>query len=50
MAFLAAWSAELSLKGYHSAAYSSKSSGISDLVANIGKITEPDVVKHVSVL
>jgi len=44
MAFLSAWAAELRLKGYHSAVYSSQSSGISDLVANIGKITEPDVI------
>jgi Domain of unknown function (DUF1906) len=44
MAFLSAWSAELHQKGYRAAAYSSESSGISDLVANLGKITEPDVI------
>jgi hypothetical protein len=44
MAFLSAWTSELHLKGYHSAVYSSESSGIADLVAKIGKIAEPDVV------
>ena len=44
MAFLSAWTSELRLKGYRPAVYSSRSSGISDLVAGIGKTTEPDVI------
>ncbi len=44
MAFLSAWTAELHARGYRSAVYSSASTGIADLVANRGKITEPDVV------
>lgn len=44
MAFLSAWSAELHSRGYRSAVYSSASTGIADLVANRGRIAEPDVV------
>jgi hypothetical protein len=44
MAFLSAWSRELHRAGYRSAVYSSKKSGIADLVARAGKITEPDVI------
>lgn len=44
MAFLSAWSAELHARGYRSAVYSSASTGIADLVAHRGKMTEPDVV------
>jgi hypothetical protein len=44
MTFLSAWSVELRAKGYRSAVYSSESSGIDDLVANLGKISEPDVI------
>jgi hypothetical protein len=44
MSFLSSWSLELHLKGYRSAVYSSENSGIADLVAAIGTITEPDVV------
>jgi hypothetical protein len=44
-AFLSAWTAELHAKGYRSAVYSSASTGIADLVARRGKMTEPDVVE-----
>lgn len=44
MAFLSAWTAELHVRGYRSAVYSSAATGIADLVANRGKMTEPDVV------
>lgn len=44
MAFLSAWTAELHARGYRSAVYSSAATGIADLVANRGKMTEPDVV------
>jgi hypothetical protein len=44
IAFLSAWSSELHAKGYRSAIYSSASTGIADLVAHRGKMTEPDVV------
>jgi hypothetical protein len=44
MAFLSAWTAELHAHGYRSAVYSSAATGIADLVANRGKMTEPDVV------
>jgi hypothetical protein len=44
MTFLSAWSSELHQKGYRAAAYSSANSGIVDLAANIGKMTEPDVI------
>jgi len=44
LAFLSAWTAELHAQGYRSAVYSSASTGIADLVAHRGKMTEPDVV------
>ena len=44
MAFLSAWTAELHARGYRSAVYSSAATGIADLVANRGKMFEPDVV------
>ena len=44
MTFLAAWTTELHANGFLSAVYSSESSGTDDLVANIGKIAEPDVL------
>jgi hypothetical protein len=44
MAFLSVWTAELHSRGYRSAVYSSAATGIADLVANRGKIVEPDVV------
>jgi hypothetical protein len=44
MTFLSAWTAELHANGFLSAVYSSESSGIDDLVANLGKISEPDVL------
>jgi hypothetical protein len=44
MAFVSAWDTELAAKGYRSAVYSSESSGITDLVAHLGKIVEPTVV------
>lgn len=44
MVFLSAWTAELHSRGYRSAVYSSAATGIADLVAHRGKITEPDVV------
>lgn len=43
-AFLSAWTAELHSRGYRSAVYSSAATGIADLVAARGKMTEPDVV------
>ena len=44
LAFLSAWTIELHAQGYRSAVYSSASTGIADLVAHRGKMTEPDVV------
>jgi hypothetical protein len=44
MAFVSAWTSELHANGFLSAVYSSESSGIDDLVANMGKMTEPDVL------
>jgi hypothetical protein len=44
MSFLSAWTTELHADGFLSAIYSSESSGIDDLVANVGKMTEPDVL------
>jgi hypothetical protein len=44
MSFVSAWSDELRAKGYRAAVYSSENSGINDMVANIGHISEPDVI------
>jgi hypothetical protein len=44
MAFLSAWTAELHSRGYRSAVYSSAATGIADLVAERGKMVEPDAV------
>ncbi|GAA1987525.1 glycoside hydrolase domain-containing protein [Kitasatospora viridis] len=45
LGFLAAWTNELHAKGYKSAVYSSSSSGIKDLAANLNTgYNEPDVV------
>ncbi|MGH6654126.1 MAG: glycoside hydrolase domain-containing protein [Actinocrinis sp.] len=44
IAFLSAWTTELHKRGYRSGVYSSASTGIADLVAHRGTMTEPDVV------
>jgi hypothetical protein len=44
LAFESAWTSELHARGYRSAIYSSASTGIADLVAQRGKIAEPDAV------
>ncbi len=43
LAFEAAWTTELHRAGYWSSVYSSADSGITDLVANYGGLTTPDV-------
>jgi hypothetical protein len=44
VAFMSAWTQEVHNKGYLSGIYSSENSGIADLVANLGRISEPDVI------
>lgn len=44
VALMSAWTQEVHNKGYLSGIYSSENSGIADLVANLGKIAEPDVI------
>ena len=45
LAFLSAWTTELHVRGYASGVYSSASSGITDLVAQVGTgYTEPDQI------
>ncbi|MFJ8018638.1 DUF1906 domain-containing protein, partial [Streptomyces sp. NPDC096339] len=44
LSFLSAWTEQLHARGYNSAVYSSAASGISDLAANTGSYTMPDVV------
>lgn len=44
LAFMSDWSKDLHALGYESGEYSSASSGISDLVHNIGSYTMPDVI------
>lgn len=44
VAFMSAWTQEIHSKGYLSGIYSSENSGIHDLIANHGTITEPDVI------
>ncbi len=44
VAFMSAWTQEVHNQGYLSGIYSSENSGIADLMANWGTITEPDVI------
>lgn len=44
VAFMSAWTQEVHNKGYLSGIYSSENSGIADLIANRGTITEPDMI------
>lgn len=44
VAFMSAWTQEVHNKGYLSGIYSSENSGIADLIANHGTITEPDMI------
>lgn len=44
VAFMSAWTQEIHAQGYLSGIYGSENSGIADLVANWGKISEPDVI------
>jgi glycoside hydrolase-like protein len=44
VAFMSAWTQEIHARGYLSGIYSSEGSGIADLIANHGKISEPDVI------
>ena len=44
LAFLSAWTTALHAAGYKSGVYSSSSSGVADLVANVTKYAMPDVI------
>jgi Domain of unknown function (DUF1906) len=44
LAFLSAWTTELHAEGYKSGVYSSSSSGVTDLVAELGHDAMPDVL------
>jgi len=44
VAFMSAWTQEIHKQGYLSGIYSSSNSGIADLIANHGTISQPDVI------